>query len=67
MAKTNKKCYFYNFGENKNFDYICPSVYGARCEFFDKFFSRSSKEELRPDCSECSEEVTSGLVNLVQE
>ncbi len=51
----NKNCYYYNFGDNENFEYKCPIEYGARCEFYDLFFSskNESGEGLDPDCSSC--------------
>ena len=48
-------CYYYNWGDNANFEYKCPVEYGPRCEFYDLFFSSKNEfgEGLDPDCSSC--------------
>lgn len=50
-----RNCYYYNLGDNSNFEYECPTSYGARCEFYDKFFTVKSvnMDNLDPDCSIC--------------
>jgi hypothetical protein len=56
IKETNSDCYFYNWGNNLNFDYKCPREYGARCEYYDKFFSAKNftGEGLDPDCTICN-------------
>ena len=53
--ETASNCYYYNWNNNPNFEYVCPTVYGARCEFYDKFFSAKNQngEDLDPDCTLC--------------
>jgi len=58
--KPNRDCHFYNFGDNPNFEYHCPTTYGARCEFYDKFFSAYTQDpetkmyvNMEPSCKKC--------------
>lgn len=72
-SKPARECYFYNHGNNSNFEYRCPTAYGARCEFFDTFFSAYSLDnetkeylDMKPSCSKCSEERKNGLEGKVE-
>ncbi len=72
-GEPERECYFYNFGDNSNFEYRCPTAYGARCEFYDTFFGADSMDvetkeyiNLKPDCSGCSEERKAGLEGRVE-
>lgn len=55
IKETNSECYYYNWGDNPNFEYVCPREYGARCEFHNKFFSAydNTGKDLNPDCTNC--------------
>lgn len=73
ITKIERECFFYNHGNNPNFEYRCPLEYGARCEFYDTFFSAytidiDTKEpvNLKPDCSECPEERKRGLEGRIE-
>jgi hypothetical protein len=44
-AKIN--CRFYNWGKGY------PKIYGARCDKFNKFFSKDKRGKLNPQCSTC--------------
>jgi len=72
-GKPERECYFYNFGDNLNFEYNCPTAYGARCEFYDTSFGVKTMDpetkeyiNLKPDCSKCSEERKKGLEERVE-
>jgi hypothetical protein len=73
MVQPVRECFFYNHGNNLNFTYHCPLEYGARCEFYDKFFSAYTFDvetkqylNLNPDCSKCSEERKKGLEERIE-
>ena len=51
MQNPNNQCQYYNWGGTGKYPSY-PREYGARCEFFGKFFTRD-KDKLEPNCSEC--------------
>ena len=64
MSETRDNCYYYNYGGDSSFHGDrppYPKIYGARCEFYEKFFSskrqiaQGEHEELKPDCDKCQE------------
>ena len=48
-----RHCNYYNWGSNPLYDYPCPREYGARCEFYNEFFSVNAKGITSPLCKDC--------------
>lgn len=49
-----RECRYYNWGGDLDKRYICyPREYGARCEFYDEFFTRDENGVLNPNCLAC--------------
>ena len=52
--KTNPNCYYYNWGGDLDKGYVSyPRIYGARCEYYDEFFSSDRMGVLTPNCFKC--------------
>lgn len=45
--KVERDCYFYNWGDNPNFEYLCPKPYGARCEYKEEFLTENMCENCK--------------------
>ena len=69
QEEPKRDCHYYNFGDNSNFKYKCPSAYGARCELHDEFFSALTMDPktgkyigLSPSCKDCDKNNLEGKV-----
>lgn len=52
--KINRNCFYYNLGgEGTKERPSYPSIYGARCEYYNNFFYEDNKGKLRPNCNKC--------------
>lgn len=54
-SETNSNCQYYNWGGSGKYSSY-PREYGARCEKYDRFFTKDfdgNKEILKPQCWKC--------------
>ena len=65
LSETKDDCHYYNYGGDLDFPDRppYPKLYGARCEFYKKFFfskrqwAGGKHEGLRPNCGRCREYI----------
>lgn len=61
--KTNPNCQYYNWGGDLDKGYTTyPREYGARCEFYKRFFSKDVKGNLIPNCYSCGNKLESKVI-----
>jgi len=65
LDKPDRKCQYYNWGDNPSYPYSGPRELGARCEKKNYFFKYDVLSNLVPNCAKCEVKKATPFENEV--